>query len=170
MVMEVDRKILPKFETKDVRDKHVAGLKFWEQELHEAAKEDYLKFSRTIRKDLVTLFGVLKSLCHVSLRRRLESELEHKAMIQDDACDVTVLHHLIRKACSGSTSVVVDDVVGSTLEALFNFLLNRGEDHESLPKHMEASDHRFEVLKTRGFTFDIPESRDNYLVELRSRT
>ena len=28
VVMEVDRKLLPKFETKEERDRHVAGLKF----------------------------------------------------------------------------------------------------------------------------------------------
>ena len=67
VVIEVDRKLLPKFDIKDERDRHVEGLKFWEQELHEAAKEDYLKYSRLIRKDLVTLFGVLRSLYHASL-------------------------------------------------------------------------------------------------------
>ena len=30
VVLEVDKKLLPRFDTKDKRDKHVAGLKFWE--------------------------------------------------------------------------------------------------------------------------------------------
>ena len=77
--MEVDKKLLPNI--KEDWDKHAVDLKFWEQDLYEAAKEDYLKFSRAIRKDLVTLFGVLKSLCHVSLWRRLELELEYKMMV-----------------------------------------------------------------------------------------
>ena len=68
VVIEVDRKLLPKFDTKEDQDTHVAGLKFWKQELYEAAKEDYLKFSRAIRKDLVILFRILKSLYHMSLR------------------------------------------------------------------------------------------------------
>ena len=56
--------------------------KIWEQELHKAAKEDYLNFSRVIRKDLVTLFKMLRSLCYISLRRCLELELECKIMVQ----------------------------------------------------------------------------------------
>ena len=86
--------------------------------MYEAAKEDYLKFSRVVWKDLVTLFSILRSLCNVSLRRCLESELEYKMMIKNDYYDVTTLYNLIRKVCSGSASVVVEDVVGLMLEAL----------------------------------------------------
>ena len=137
--------------------------------MYEAAKEDYLKFNRVIRKDLVTLFDILRSLYHVSLRRHLELELEYKMIVKDDEYDVTMLYNLIRKVCSGSTSVVVEDVVGSVLEALCNFLLNHREDHESLPKYIEASDHKFEVLKAAGFTFATPKIRDSYMMELRNR-
>ena len=91
----------------------------------EAAKDDYLKFSRVIRKDLVTLFRVLRSLCHASLRRRLESELEYKMMVLQDEYDITILYKLIRKIYSGSTSIVVDNIVGTVLEVLYNYLLNR---------------------------------------------
>ena len=137
--------------------------------MHEAAKEDFLKFSRAIIKDLIMLFGVLNSLCHLSLRKHLESELEYKAIIDNDKFIVTVLYHLIKKVCSRSTSVITDNIVRSTLEVLFNFLLNQSEDHKSLPKYAESSDHRFKVLKASGFTFTPPEIYDNYLVELRNR-
>ena len=74
-------------------------------------------------------------------------------IVEDDMHNVTILHNLIRKVCSGSTSVVVDDVVGTVLEKLCNFLLNRGNDHDSLPKYIELSDHKFEILKAAGFAF-----------------
>jgi len=120
-------------------------------------KEDYLKFSHLVRKDLVTLFEVLKSLCYISLRRCLETELEYKMIIEDNQHDVTVLCNLIRKVCSGSISVIIDDIIGTILEALYNYLLNRAKDHELLPKYLEASDHKFEILKSTRFTFATPE-------------
>ena len=129
VVLEIDKKLLLKFDTKYKRDSYVAGLKIWEQELHEAAKDDYLKFSRAISKDLVTLFSMFRSLCHVSLRRCLKSELEYKMIAQQNKYDITILYKLIRKVCSGLISVVTDDIVSTVLEALHNYLLNCREDH-----------------------------------------
>ena len=80
-----------------------------------------------------------------------------------------MLCNLIHKICSSSISVIADDMVGTILEALHNYLLNRGEDHDSLPKFMESSDHKFEVLKSTGFTFATDLIRDSYLTELRDR-
>ena len=90
-------------------------------------------------------------------------------MVETDQCDVIILRNLIQKVCSGSAAVVVDDVLGTILEALCNFLLNHGDDHDSLPKYLEASDHKFEVLQSTGFSFTTSEIRDNYLVGLRNR-
>ena len=70
-----------------------------------------------IQKDLVTLFGVMKSLYYVSLRRHLESKLEYKMIVQNDDCDITVLHNLIRKAYSVSTLVIASNIAGTILEA-----------------------------------------------------
>ena len=91
------------------------------------------------------------------MRRHLESELEYKIIIKNDEYDVTTLYNLIRKVCSGLISVVIEDVVESILEALYNFLLNRGDDYDSLLKYMEASNYKFKVLKAARFTFATPE-------------
>ena len=76
---------------------------------------------------------------------------------------------MIKKVWSGSTSVIVDDIVDNILEALFNYLCNQDEDHKSLLKFMESSDHKFEVLKVIGFTFTIEEICESYLMELRNQ-
>ena len=96
-------------------------------------------------------------------------ELEYKMMVQNDRCDVAILCNLIRKVCSGLTLVVVDDVVEMVLEALHNFLLNRGDNHDSLPKYVESSDHKFQVLKATGFGFFAPGIYDSCITELRNR-
>ena len=67
-------------------------------------------------------------------------------MVETDQCDVIILRNLIQKVCSGSAAVVVDNVVGTILEVLRNFLLNHRDDHKSLLKYLEASDRKFEVL------------------------
>ena len=87
-------------------------------------------------------------------------------IVEDDMHNVTILHNLIRKVCSGSTSVVVDDVVGTVLKVLCNFLLNHEDNNDSLPKYMESSDYKFEVLKAAGFSFTTTTIRDSYNTEL----
>ena len=57
----------------------------------------------------------------MSLKRRLELELEYNIMVQQDEYDATILCKLIRKVCYESTPVVVDDIVSTVLEALCNY-------------------------------------------------
>ena len=90
-------------------------------------------------------------------------------MVKDNEYNITALHNLIKNVCSGSISVVADDVVGSVLEALHNFLLNFGKDYDSLSKYMEVSNHKFKVLKEDGFIFATPKIYDRYMLELRNR-
>ena len=73
VVTEVDETLIPKFDTEDEQKDHISALKFWEKEQYEIAKEDYNKFSRTIRKDLSGVYGILHTLCDVSLSNRLEA-------------------------------------------------------------------------------------------------
>ena len=59
----------------------------------------------------------------------------------------------MRKNCNGSTEVVAEDVIHNFIETLFNFALIRGEEHESLPKRLQAHEHKFKVLS--GGRFDV---------------
>ena len=42
-----------------------------------------------------------------------------------------------------ATAVVVEDVIGSVIKGLFNFMLVRLEDFPTLPKYLEASEHKY---------------------------
>ena len=80
-----------------------------------------------------------------------------------------VLCQLIKRICNGSTSVVVEDGIVNLVEALCSFTLIRGDEYDAFPKHMEASQHRFEVLKMVGFDMATSALRHSYMDELRSR-
>ena len=78
------------------------------------------------------------------------------------------LHNLVKKICNDSTYVVVDDVVGNMLESLHSVFLIRGDDHTSLPKCLEVSQHRFEVLEESGFNMVSPIFRDACMDDLNN--
>ena len=83
--------------------------------------------------------------------------------------DAMVLFQLIKIICNGSINVIVEDALGNIVEALHNFTLIRGEEHNALPKCMEASHHAFESLKMVNFDMKTSGMRDSYVDELRSR-
>ena len=60
---EVEEDLIPKFDTEEEEKAHLANLKYWEQKLYHSTIEDNTKFSRIIRKDLATIYGVLFELC-----------------------------------------------------------------------------------------------------------
>ena len=68
-------------------------------------------------------------------------------MISSKIFNAMELHGLIRKIYNGSDSVITEDVVGNIIEALCNFSLIRGEKCDKFYKHLEASEHIFELLK-----------------------
>ena len=70
VVTEIDRKILPRFETEVEMKAHVTGLKYWQQEEYTLAKENHNKFTMAIRQKLSTVYRVLFSIYEVSLRSR----------------------------------------------------------------------------------------------------
>ena len=83
------------------------------------------------------------SMCHISATNRSETEEDYQAMISSKIFNAMKFHGLIRKICNGYDSVIAVDVVGKMIEALRNFALIRGEEHDSLHKHLETSEHRF---------------------------
>ena len=97
VVTEVDESLLPKFKTEAEKDEHLKKLEYWEQEAYLRAKEDCHKYSRTIRKDLSSVHGIVYSLCDISVRNRLEAETEYKDMIKKKRHDAIVLHKLLKR-------------------------------------------------------------------------
>ena len=169
IITEVDETLLPKFDTEAEMKAHVAALKYWEQEEYTQAKEDYQKFSRLVRQSLSTVYGTLMSVCDISLRSRLESEPEYQVMVQSNRYCAMKLYSLVKRNCNGSTYVMVDDVMGNLIEALYSVLLIRGDEYPNLPKYLEASDHKFVVLREALFDIANEELRDAYMTELDNR-
>ena len=79
------------------------------------------------------------------------------------------LLELVKKTCSDSTCVTVDDVAGSILESLRNALLIRGDDCSTFPKCHEATQNRFEALEEDGLGMTSPKFRDTYISGIEDR-
>ena len=76
---------------------------------------------------------------------------------------------LVKKNCNGSASVVANDVIGNLMESLYNYMLIKGDDYQTLPKYLEATEHRYEVLKETGFSLASESLRDAYMEEEQRR-
>ena len=76
---------------------HAEALEHWEIELYEHTKDDYNKFSRLIRKELSSVRSMLHRLCHISLRNRLEIEVDYQEMVKIHKYDAMKLYSLIKK-------------------------------------------------------------------------
>ena len=59
----------------------------------------------------------------------------------------------------------MDNVIGSIVEALHNFILLRGDDYDTLPNHMEASDQRYSTLGETGFRFITDGAHDGHVAD-----
>ena len=140
VITEVDEKLILKFKTTAEKKIYLDSLQFWEQELYEQTKDDYTKFSRIIRKDLLSAYSILYSICYVSLHNRLKAEPDYQAMIVSHRYDMIVLYQLIRKIYNGLTSIVVDNMLGNIIESLYSFMLEHGDDYSLLTKYMKASE------------------------------
>ena len=99
VITEVDEDLLPKFKTPEDKQNHLDGLEFWEQELCEQTKADYVKCSRIVRKDLSTAHGILFSIVDVSLRNKVEVESECTQMVEKKRFDAMMLYQLVKKNC-----------------------------------------------------------------------
>ena len=48
---------------------------------------------------------------------------------------------------NGSKAVNVDDVMGNIVESLYNYIVMNSNEMESLAKHLEDDEHKYEVFK-----------------------
>ena len=62
------------------------------------------------------------------------------------------LCHLVKKIMNGSTAVVVKDIMGNMVEALFNFMLIRVDECEEILKYLKAFEYKSKVLNGIGFS------------------
>ena len=91
MSKEVDEDLIPMFDMFQEENKHLAGIKHWEQKLYHNTLEDYTKFTRIIRKYLASVRGILFSVCETSLQNRIETELGYKIMVKKNRfCAISV--------------------------------------------------------------------------------
>lgn len=109
------------------------------------------------------------SVYKVSLKSRLEGELEYQTIVVSNRYYIMRLHSLVKKNCNGSTNVVVDDIIGNLVESLYGIILMRGDDYTSFSKYLEALIHKYQVLSEAHFNIAILELRDTYLLELDNR-
>ena len=74
------------------------------------------------------MHGILFSICETSLQNRIESEPDYQGMLKKNTLCAIKLQNVLRNDWNGSTVVVVEDIIGNLIEALFNFVLIRGEE------------------------------------------
>jgi len=150
VVTEVNKSLLRKFETEKEKTDYLATLEFWEKEEYEVVRDDYNKFSRVIRKDLLAVYGVMLSMCYISVVNYLETKDNYQKMNKSKRFNTMTLYSLIKKIYNGSTLVIVEDMIDNVLEVLYNFVLIRREEYDSLAKYLEASEHQFSLLQQVG--------------------
>ena len=56
------------------------------------------------------------------MQNKLEAEPDYQVMVKSQQYDAIKLYQLVKQISNGSTVVVVDDVMGKLIEAMFNFL------------------------------------------------
>ena len=103
VVTEVDPNAFPEFKMANEETYHVLTLNHWEKKALKQAEDNYFIFSRIIRKNLATTYGILLSLCDDSLRNRMGVESDFQEMTRNKRCCVMKLHHLVKKTWNGST-------------------------------------------------------------------
>ena len=111
---------------------------------------------------------MLCSLCHTSLRNRLEGEVDYQEIVRTCKYDVMKLCSLIKKIYNGSTTVLVDDMLDNAVEALCSYLHLRGDEYYSFSKYIESSEQSHNLIKEAGASFVNDKIRDRHIIELVS--
>ena len=57
-------------------------------------------------------------------------------------------------------------MISNLVESIYNFILVRGEEYNSLPKYLEAFDYKTEVLAGTRFNLANDQLRDLYMNKL----
>ena len=76
---------------------------------------------------------------------------------------------LIRKNCNCSACVVIEDVIGTIMESMHSMMMIMGDECDSLPKYLEATENRYQVAKESQFDLANEYLRDACMTELESR-
>ena len=137
--------------------------------MHKQAECDNFKFSRITRQNLATSYAILLGLFDDSLKSWLVEVLDFQNMVRSRGFCIMKSFHLTKKVCNGSSGMMVEDVAGNVVEATCNMLFVKGDDCPCLPKQLEVSNEKCEVLEGTFFGIGNIRFRDSYLSELESR-
>ena len=77
-----------------------------------------------------------------------------------------VLYQLVKKICNRLTTITGKDVIENFIEALCNIVLIRGDEYNSVPKYLETSKYRFEVLSQIEIDLTLEALYDTYIRDL----
>ena len=109
-------------------------------------------------------------MCETILQNCIDTEPDYQRIVKKNILCAMKFHKLARNNFNGLTAVVVEDVIGNLIEAIFNFSLIRREECESFPKHPQACEIKFdEVLSRGGFHAVGAKLRDVHLSTLIRR-
>ena len=87
-------------------------------------------------------------------------------MVKSNWYKAIKLYKLVQKNYNGSTSIVVEDVLGNIVESLYNLVLIRRDNYTSLLIYLEVSKYRTEVLEELGFNIVGSELWNKYINKL----
>ena len=81
-------------------------------------------------------------------------------MMLDDSFGTIIIRKMVQNLCNNSTTEIVDDMIGSSVEATQSLLLLSSDDYQSLPKHLETFAQRYTWFKQAGGEFATSKLRD----------
>ena len=125
---------------------------------------DYRKYVRQITSDLTKCYSILWGQCTLTLQTVIKRDDDFVKMRPGD---VKVLYDVIQRTCHGST--IHKNSYMTTLEAVYNFHLIKGEDYADMSMYVESFEKRYEILERSGWSVATVEMRDDIIKELESK-
>ena len=88
------------------------------------------------------MYSILFRICDINLQNRIEVEPKYQEMAKRNRYFSLKLYALIKRICNESTAAAGEDSDRNMTEALFNFILVRGEEYNSSPEYIKAYQHK----------------------------
>ena len=121
-----------------------------------------------IRQKLVNVCGALYTVYNVSIRNQLATKVEFQEIIRSKQYCVIKLYLLIQKTCNKWVNAEVEDAMRNFLEPLYLIIQIHSEEYNYLPKYLEATEYRYQVLKEAEIDLTREDLGDTYLLKLCS--
>ena len=167
-VLVVEMEAPPDFQTEEEYTKHVASLSFSEAKMFKQDEEDYAKYRRSVRTNLLMVYNFLLSVCEKGLQTRLKAEptLDKPPKGMNRTVN---LWNLIEKICNGNSMSMMDDAMGNLMTGIYDFLLLQGDDFNNPADFTKQFINWYEVAKRGGFLLVSGELRDKMIEEMDAR-